>query len=57
MFNFLSVEIQLTWAGFSNWIAVVGHVCTYIQMLKETNLPEWLFEELKQIAQNSFGNS
>lgn len=55
MFSLFSVTVYLTPSGLANWIAVIFHLCQYLGMLKKEGIQEWVFEEIKQIAQTSFG--
>ena len=55
MFSIFSLSIQLSESGLANWVAVVFHLCRYIDLLKSDGIQEWVFQELKQIAQVSFG--
>ena len=55
MFSIFSLSIQLSESGLANWIAVVFHLCRYIDLLKSDGVQEWIFQELKQIAQVGFG--
>eukprot|EP01036_Dinobryon_divergens_P028604 gene28604-37575_t len=54
MFSIFSLSIQLSESGLANWVAVVFHLCRYIDLLKSDGIREWVFQELKQIAQVSF---
>lgn len=56
MFTLFSITIVLTDEGICNWIAVVQHVNAYLNMLRSNGPQEWIYEEIKQIAQIEFGN-
>lgn len=48
------VTMKLTVEGISHWEEITHVVFEYLQMLKTSGYPEWVFEELKALADISF---
>ena len=40
--------------GLANWVTVAGQVFSYIAMLKTQGPQEWIYEEIRQIAEVDF---
>lgn len=40
--------------GLANWVTVAGQVFSYIAMLKSQGPQEWIYEEIRQIAEVDF---
>ncbi|KAG9414075.1 Nrd1 complex RNA-binding subunit [Aphanomyces cochlioides] len=49
-----TVEIKLTYEGFSRYDQVVAVVFQYLNMMRSTTLPAWFYEEAKTIADLDF---
>lgn len=53
-----TISVELTANGLRQWPEVVGIVSEYMEMLRGMEEPpEWLFRELQQMAQISFGTA
>ncbi|DBA04210.1 TPA: hypothetical protein N0F65_004318 [Lagenidium giganteum] len=48
------VSMKLTVEGIAHWREIVLAVFEYLRMLRESGLPEWVFEELKALGEISF---
>jgi secreted Zn-dependent insulinase-like peptidase len=48
------VTMKLTMGGIDQWESIVETVFEYIAMLQSSGLPEWVFEELRALAEISF---
>uniref|UniRef100_K3X3Y3 Nardilysin n=1 Tax=Globisporangium ultimum (strain ATCC 200006 / CBS 805.95 / DAOM BR144) TaxID=431595 RepID=K3X3Y3_GLOUD len=48
------VTMKLTLEGISHWEEITHVVFEYLQMLEASDFPEWVFEELKALAEISF---
>ncbi|CAK4154815.1 unnamed protein product [Aphanomyces euteiches] len=49
-----TIEIKLTYDGFSRYDQVVAVVFQYLNMMRSTTLPAWFYEEAKTIADLDF---
>jgi secreted Zn-dependent insulinase-like peptidase len=48
------VTMKLTMGGIDHWESIIEAVFEYIVMLQLSGLPEWVFEELRALADISF---
>jgi secreted Zn-dependent insulinase-like peptidase len=48
------MSMKLTVEGVEKWEEIIETVFQYLRMIHESGLPEWIFEELKALADISF---
>ena len=53
-FEFFKISVDLTSDGLANYDKVVGAVFRYVELLKESQIPEWSFREVQQLCDLAF---
>lgn len=53
-FEFFKISVDLTSEGLKNYDKVVGAIFRYVDLLKSSQIPEWSFEEVKQLCNLAF---
>lgn len=53
-FEFFKISIDLTSEGLRNYDKIVGAVFRYVDLLKDSQIPEWSFNEVKQLCDLAF---
>jgi nardilysin len=54
MFSVFNITVNLSSKGLANWFTVANVVFVYLHSLKEAGPQEWVYEELRQMADLSF---